>query len=224
MFFITDTVNKIIFGWSAKCACSHIKNIFWYLKNNTINNTIHIPKEYSSLPDDIENYITIIFIRNPFDRIISGFLDKYRENGEFRHLWKHNKITFSMFVNEVIKNDWTMIEKHHFTPQTSEEFNKLKIINSKIIKIYDIKNIDYSYIESLYNKIIPKEVLEFSYGNGRKKYNENYNEDVYDLDMSSYYQYNIFKSQFYNEEIKEKVYKFYENDFIFFKDFGFEYS
>jgi len=109
MYFLIDNKNKIIFGWSAKCGCSHIKNIFWFLQNNNTDNKIHITEEYNSIPDDIENYTTIIINRNPYKRIISGFLDKYKSNGQFRKLWKYDKLTFSMFVDELIKNEWQLI-------------------------------------------------------------------------------------------------------------------
>lgn len=29
------------------------------------------------IPNDIENYITILFSRNPYKRVVSGFLNKY---------------------------------------------------------------------------------------------------------------------------------------------------
>ena len=48
-----DTELKILFGWSAKCGCSHIKNIFYFLKNKKIDNKIHTLDDYNSLPDDI---------------------------------------------------------------------------------------------------------------------------------------------------------------------------
>lgn len=34
MHFLVDDNNKIIIGWSPKCGCSHIKNIFWFLRDN----------------------------------------------------------------------------------------------------------------------------------------------------------------------------------------------
>ena len=45
MLFITDEINKVIFGWSAKSGCSHIKKIFWYLKTGNENHQIHIQPE-----------------------------------------------------------------------------------------------------------------------------------------------------------------------------------
>ena len=224
MFFSVDDKNKIIFGWSPKCGCSRIKKIFKFLQNNLIDNVVH-NNDSNNLPNDLENYTIIIFSRNPFKRIISGFLDKYRKNGEFRHLWKHDKITFSTFIDELIKNNWKMVEPRHFSPQTSDNFNRNMICKLKCVKIYDIENIDYLYIESLYHKKIPEKLLDFDLmGHERKTFDKNYEGDVYDLDMEVYYHYNVEMKYFYNEEIKKKVYHFYRNDFSFFKEYGIDYE
>ena len=224
MYFLIDKKNKIIFGWSAKCGCSLIKKIFWFLINGNEDNKIHTDKDYNDLPDDITNYTTILIIRNPYERLISGFLDKYRKEGQFIKLWKHNIITFSMFVNELISNNWIMIDKHHFTQQTTECFDKNKIIESKCLKIYDIKNIDYEYIENLYNTKIPESLLNSKIGHERQIYNDTFDQNIFDLDMDIYYNYNVPIKYFYNKEIKNKVYEFYKNDFLFFKEYGFNYD
>ena len=96
----SDETLKIVFGWSAKSGCSHIKKIFWYLKTNNENFKIHTKREDNGLPDDIENYTVILIIRNPYERVISGFLDKYRPKGVFRKLWKNKELSFSNFIDE----------------------------------------------------------------------------------------------------------------------------
>ena len=225
MLFLVDTNNKIIFGWSAKCACSHIKNIYWFLQTDKLDTRIHTSKDNNNLPSDIQNYTTLIFCRNPYKRIISGFLDKYKKYGQFRHLWKHPTITFSNFVDEVIKNS-RMIDKHHFTPQTTEKFNKKKLLLSKSIQFYDISNIDYKYIEKLYNKTIPESVINKKQGHERSchiKKNDNYSNYVYDLDMDEYIDCNVNTKYFYNEEIKRKVFNYYINDFNLFNENGIDY-
>ena len=40
MHFLVDTNKQIIFGWSAKCGCSHIKEIYWFLQTDNLNNLI----------------------------------------------------------------------------------------------------------------------------------------------------------------------------------------
>ena len=104
MRFLIDTKKKIIFGWSAKCGCSHIKRIFLFLNSNSIiNNDIHEKVNkfiFNKLPNNIENYTTIIISRNPYKRIISGFLDKYKKNGSYRHLWTNDFLSFSQFLTK----------------------------------------------------------------------------------------------------------------------------
>lgn len=225
MLFLVDTNKQIVFGWSAKCGCSHIKNIYWFLQTDNLENPIHTEKDDNKLPDDIENYTTIIFTRNPYKRVISGFLDKYSKEGAFRHLWKNSFLSFSQFVDKIINYDWMTIEQHHFTSQTTESFDK-KILFSKIIKFYDIEKIDYEYIEQLYNKKIPEYVINKKYGHERNlhiKIKDFYDTYVYDLNIDDYIDNNIDIKYFYNEEIKEKVFNFYIEDFNFFNENGIDY-
>ena len=225
MYFIINNDKKIIFGWSAKCACSHIKRIFWNLDNDNIDNEPHIKiEELNKLPDNVNEYDIIIFVRNPYKRLVSGFLDKYKINGSFRNMWKNEKITFSLFIDEIIAENWEVIEKHHFIHQTSEYFDKEKILQSMSYKIFDIENIDYSYIEMLYNKKINNDVLKIKQGHERKIYKNTINYDVYDLEIDEYCENNINYKYFYNDKIKNKIYKFYENDFIFLEKNGFDYE
>jgi hypothetical protein len=83
MHFLVDLKKKVIFGWSAKSGCSHVKNLFFYLTKGTINNKLHNGGESHNLPDNIEEFIIFLFIRNPYKRVVSGFLDKYSDGGQF---------------------------------------------------------------------------------------------------------------------------------------------
>ena len=227
MYYLVDINRQIIFGWSPKCGCSHIKNMYWFLQTGNLKNKIHTQKDVNRLPNDIQNYTTIIITRNPYKRIVSGFLDKYAKQGQYRHLWKEKDLflSFSQFVNKVIKSDWNIIDKHHFTPQTTGYFDK-KILLSKNIKFYDICNIDYQYIEQLYNIKIPECVINNKgthERNLRIKIKESYNKNVYDLHIDDYIDYDVDIKYFYNEEIREKVFNFYIEDFNFFKENGIDY-
>ena len=59
MFFLLDNKVKVIFGWSAKCGCTHVKRMFRFFQNQDIHN-VHTDDDVHNLPDDIENYTTII--------------------------------------------------------------------------------------------------------------------------------------------------------------------
>ena len=50
------------------------------------------------------------------------------------------------------------------------------------------------------------------------------NENIFDLNLDDYNNYKISYKYFYNDEIKEKVYKFYKNDFMFFNKYGIDYK
>lgn len=228
MYFLIDNKNLIIFGWSAKCGCTHIKSIYYFLQNDKISKiNVHSKNTYNKLSNDIlnsiENYTTIIFCRNPYKRLVSGFLDKYRMNGQFRYKWPDKNIQFNKFVKKL--GNWEYIDKHHFTPQTTEAFNN-KIINSKIIKCFDIENIDYDYIEKLYNKKIPIKLLKFKGEHTRCKISREleYNKYVFAINMAEYYDYKLETKYFYNDELKQKVFNFYKNDFLFFSKFGLDYK
>jgi len=226
MYFLIDKNKKIIFGWSAKCGCSHIKKIYWFLLTNNQEHKIHFKdeREKNKLPDNIEEYTTILIIRNPYERLVSGFLDKYKKEGEFRYMWKTNSsLTFLNFIDELLKNNWKVIQNHHFLNQTNEQFNKEKIFKSKELKIYDLKNIDYKYIENLYQTKIPQNVLDYK-GDHIKKTVVPFENHVYDYDLEIYDDYKISYEYFYNEEIKNKVYNYYKNDFNFFKENKFNYD
>jgi hypothetical protein len=225
MYFLVDNNKKIIFGWSAKCGCSHIKTLFWYLKTDKLNHRIHTPEDFNKLPNDIENYTTIIVTRNPYERIVSGVLDKYSKNGGRRHLWKDSFLSFSQFVDKLIECDWNKIDRHHFEPQTNGYFNK-KILFSKIIKFYDIKKVDYEYIEQLYNKKIPECVINKKQGHERKlqiKTDKCCEKYIYNLNIDEYINYNVDIKYFYSEEIMKKVFNFYIEDFKFFNENGINY-
>jgi hypothetical protein len=227
MHFLVDDINKIIFCWSPKCACTHIKNIYWCLKTDDItylNQNILTISHMNKLPNDIENYTTLIFIRNPYKRIISGFLDKYKTESQYRTPWKEIPFTFNKFVDELIKKNWCMVDYHHFTPQM-DHFDQ-KIFQSKSITLNDIENINYEYIEKIYGKKIPESILNKKYGHERFNYikeTEFLNYSVYDLNIDEYINFNVDIKYFYNEEIKNKIFEFYKNDFIFFYQNGFDY-
>jgi hypothetical protein len=203
--------------------------IYKYLTKNIVNFDNRHAETYNKLGFFDHTYTIIIIIRNPFIRLISGFHEKYRKDGQFEKLWKSKKVlNFKNFVDELVSNSHC-IENHHFTPQLSEEWND-KIYNHKNLKIYDLENIDYDYLEQVYNKKIPKNILQYR-GHFRssimknKKIIKQDNIKVYDFEIDKFEvgaQYSC--DLYYNEDIEKKVLLFYKKDFDFFTKQGFNYS
>jgi len=163
MLFLISEEKKVIFGWSAKCGCSHVKNMFYYLQSGVFcepNQSVHRGHDFQPLPENLSPYVVILFIRNPYKRLVSGFLDKYVVGKEFRHLWDDRiPLTFSNFVEKLVEKS-PMVDHHHFTPQTTEHFVDQIKEHSKTL-IYDINNINYNLIEHIFGKEITREVLEY---------------------------------------------------------------
>jgi hypothetical protein len=227
MWFLIDQERKVIFGWSAKCGCTHVKNLFYFLQSGKIYNEIHTLKDMNSLPMDTENYEIIIFARNPMQKLVSGFLNKYKGNGEYRHMCKYGKLTFKNFVEKLVEKKWNEIEEHHFTPQTTESFNKTLIEKAKKVVVFDINEINYFYLEEKFERKIPNEVKKFK-GNHKienkgdtkeKNISEMEINEIYELEHIPYY----YLFYINNLEIREKVRKFYEDDLIFFKKYNLNY-
>lgn len=221
MHFSIDYTRKIIFGWSPKCGCTHIKNLFLFLTTGKVYNTQDVHNlSLCNLPPNLLNYTILLFIRNPYKRIISGFLEKYKQSGSCEHLWNIPiRLTFANFVNNLTYS--RVIDQHHFEPQINRLFfNRLYRIK-KII--YDIENIDYAYIENLYKIIIPDNVKMYR-GDHCATAKKITNYFLYDLLMREYADYKPTTRLFYNNHLKFKIDKYYALDFYFFKIFGFKYE
>lgn len=229
MLFLVNKERKTIFGWSAKCACSHIKNMFYFLQSGIFcepNQSVHRGKglDFQPLPENLGEYTIILFIRNPYKRLVSGFLDKYKKDGEFRELWTiPAPLKFSNFVDALYYKS-TMIDRHHFTPQTSEHFND-DIRNHSKTFIFDIDKIDYILIEYIFGKTLPVEVLNYR-GEHCQQHCKTFSGDytsVFDLPLDLYDDMKLPIQYFYNEDIRQKVENIYQSDFEFFFERGFNY-
>ena len=239
MHFLINHDKKIIFGWSAKCACSTIKKIFYFLKNNKLDNKIGTIDDWKEqIPSNIHLYTTILFTRNPFKRLVSGFLDKYNKNGKDRWRWNRfgkGQLTFSKYVDILINTDFIKEKNsnnlngivpnwHHFTPQTTETYDYDKLIKSKELIVVNIEGFDYEIIEKIYDKKIPDELINYRHGHERKKYDKDITTCVCDLNLDDIFNYNIDYKLFYNEIIKEKVLNYYKDDFELCKQFNIIYD
>lgn len=221
MHFLIDAQKKILFGWSPKCGCSHVIKLFNFLTNRP-NKPIHVQDDNNKLPANFHQFSIFLFIRNPYERIISGFVDKYAEHGQFHHLWnKKIPLTFHNFAIALSRYNFKMIDLHHFAPQLSRYWSD-ELKTHKNVTIYDITNINYSNLEQIYNKKIPTSVLKFR--GGHENVNVNDLEcDVYDMRIEEFAGCKPLTARFYNEHIVKIVETMYKNDLDYFNSVGFNY-
>ena len=248
MFFLYDDYRKIAFGWSAKCGCTHVKNLYNYLVSNNTELIDHKKFNFPCLPYGADNkydYKYIFFMRNPYERIVSGFLDIRLNIKSF----SDNNIpyTFKNFLYELRDNGlaktkgWDYlrgnINHHHFTNQLSEGI-KVKLIDkeyvitndnflkNKNIIVFDIKEINYEYIKTIFKKKIPESLKSFRGSHCRGELDKFTNNQVYydiEINKKNLEEYKkIHYTNFFNKELKEIVDKFYKNDFIFLHKNGIE--
>lgn len=214
-----------MFGWSAKCGCATIKQMFYFLQNDKLDNPIHLPEEYKIKSfNGEEDYLIVLFIRNPYKRIVSGYLDKYDgKNPIGRSHWRYDKqLTFENFVNELYQNAFETIDTHHFMPQICYNWSE-KIENHKNMLIYDIENIDYEVLEKKFCKKIPDHFRTALHKN-RKEPKSNFDFPIYKATNNKFEGFKPDYKLFYNEDIKNKIKTFYREDFRFFKSKGFDYD
>jgi len=130
--FLVSHKYKFLLGWSAKCGCSSVKK--WYLDVHNIKlpadgNTHKLigygDTEFSNIdwgrPERYQNYGKFLVVRDPYRRLVSGFVNKY-VNDEFKtDGWG----SFAEFL-AILANDteFERIDLHHFPPQFTEEYSQ----------------------------------------------------------------------------------------------------
>jgi len=223
MYFLTDYNRKVCFGWSAKCGCSSLKKIFFNLTNQNKepycveHKLTHCPCTYkfNKIPENYQDFTFFIIVRNPYDRIVSGMLEKWN-NGTDNKL-----ITFSSFVDELITNKFQNIDDHHFTNQFSESWSN-ELLTLDKIHFMDLYKINYELIESFYETTIPDKLKNPS-NIRKKKLAKQQTTEIYNVPVDEIKNYEYQYKDFYNSDLQIKIEKFYELDFEILKSIGFSY-
>lgn len=220
MQFIIIHDKKLIIFWSPKCGSSTLKTIlalYFNIHDPIKYSHIHLNKELRDLIDKkdnlkYENYDLVLLIRNPYDRLASGFINKYvSKKPHYKN--PDNCKSFYDFCH-ILLNNPEAINKHHFEPQTSGEgwhfYNilgkpKIKYVfdTKDVNKIKTLLDLNIEDIKENYTKKNEKSSFEklyfLDYENLRKKKNQSY-------------------SNLYNSTLKKIVYEIYKNDFDFFNN------
>jgi hypothetical protein len=209
-----------------------VKKLYWFLENGDLDHDIHTWEEYEmKLPDSLDGYTVIIVIRNPYERLVSGFVDKYKSDGQYVESWigptspvKDVALTFENFVSEIITHGFRVVNAHHFVPQMFTRSDRLsEVCRHKQLFVYDLKNIDYAKLEELFGTKIPESILNFRGGHEREKHPE-LTTSVHNLKQEEYHMRSPLYSCFYNDAIIQQVQQYFKEDFDFFDAVGFRYA
>lgn len=159
-------VGNLLIKSNQKCSCRTIRDILVFLDN-----------KYGS--EKFSKKLHILTFRNIYKRLVSGYLDIYVFDDEYRKLVK-DKIsveTFYDFVTELSTNGVKNFDKFHFNLQTVK-FNKLQYYyNFDLDYIFDSEKIDelVNFIIEFYD--LPeedKQEINNSFNHSKENIDKNY--------------------------------------------------
>ena len=229
MHYIVFDNPKVVFGWTRKCGCSHVKNICYFLKTNRVVEKLEWTDiNETGLPKNIDEYKIFLIFRNPYKRCISGFIQRFHKLPDLErnkdYPWNSKlPLTFYNFIYAMINK--TVIElngtfNRHFELQS---MGTAPLKNHKNTIVYDIEKIDYNYIGSIFNKNIPPAVIKYRGGHDDK------NTLVVDKYVGNllYSEYDTVKPltrNFFCSKTKKIFDNYYKADFDFCRAQGFNYD
>ena len=193
--------NNVCFWFTPKCGCTFVRKLYSYLTNSLI--TGQIPMHIDQ--NNTKQYINILFTRDPYKRIVSGFMDCYVQNKKFDCF--ANNLSLNSLLDNLILNEFQNVDKVHFQRQLSQHYNENIIFD----KIYDVENIDYDYLSELFNRPITTQLVNvfrtISYHH--VKYNKEFNDKAHLLTVEELQSMSEYPSRdsFLNNTIKSKIYK-----------------
>lgn len=233
MHFLVSHKYKFMMGWSAKCGCSSLKR--WYLdihgiKMATLDRPVYEvigygDTEYTYVewenPAKYRDYKKYVTVRNPYSRLVSGYVNKYVATREFPNYgWN----TFNEFLG-ALENDryYRKVEKHHFCPQFSEAYTYFNKAGFKFDTVLQLENLELGL-----QKISSDRGIPYSRTPTANQTNYSLSEfaapNVADLVISAFGLGNIPPFEcFYTHENVKVVKRIYKTDFKMLRSLGIDY-
>lgn len=230
--------------WHAKCACTTITDIFCLVNNIDFNKKANLHVSLSWLHNKyrynvyLQNIDIISFVRNPYERLLSSYIDK--------HVYKNEDIylTFEGYQKFINNNENTLynlcnyllsggVITQHYVLIT--EYNNIvpyyKTLEKNYVKIEDDLNKHlYEFLKKYHQDVNFEDLNILNYCSNNNVYKKEQsklnNSDIelikkckhFTTDEWSLYlsKYNLnYKDIIENdEELKNLIYKMYEKDFL----------
>jgi hypothetical protein len=131
--------KKIIFLWTPKCGCTTVKYIFYnFIEFNVPSDNImivHYLKDNvcNQLPINYKEYLKIQFVRNPYEKCVSGFLT-HKQHKKFNKCKISEELNFNDFLIKIKNGSLIDCRSCYF-------HNKSQFMTSKIDEIIKIENL-----------------------------------------------------------------------------------
>lgn len=208
-----NRIDNVTIYTSPKCSCRSVSDFAWAVSNA------------KAMRCDAK--INIIVFRNPYRRLVSGFLNKYVEHSKYGEAARKknlgiNLATFESFVDELSRSGVKYIDKVHFSSQIA----KYKRIPFDIVSNSENLEPMKSYINRLFytNEAMPFRVNK--YGPKGGKADDSSAERPYPTEqpwrLDSAALLAMIQSKqtpayegFFNERLKDITRELYEDDFNF---------
>jgi len=230
--------------WYPKCACTTISDIFCLVNDINFNKKesqhlslswVYNKYRYNAY---LQNIDIISFVRNPYDRFLSTFIDKHVFKNEEIYLTFPGYQAFTQKYENTLYNLYKFLSSGGYITQhcvpISTYYNNcpyFKSLNKKYIKIEDDLNKNlYDFFKKYYSEshLDSLNILNYYTNNNFYKTKQT-KETNYDAELIkklkhctteqwSYYlsKYNLNYKDIIetDEELRNLLYKMYENDFI----------
>lgn len=214
--------------WSAKSGCTLFRRLFLFLHQNELSSGPS--RAWHCLPKDFSfnrKFQKIIALsRDPYDRIVSAFINKICGGPGHNSLAKKiklNQVSFKNFLLYLLEHK---SELHKIDPHIRPQFNSLNCLKDhKMFKV-KLENFDKEIIDA-YNyfdlqELVPhiktflKTPNQFKNTTQRNDDTSFCGETVYSINETVFPE----TKYFYNDELKELVQKIYREDF---KNFNYSF-
>ncbi|QKF94758.1 carbohydrate sulfotransferase 8-10 [Fadolivirus algeromassiliense] len=222
--------SKTLIFWTPKCACTSLFNIIKEIKKikcERYGQEIFVNINNENI-DCFNEYTKIILVRNPYDRVLSAYINKFICHPQFGKLDKFEKL--ENFAKElVINNKNTFYNNDTYVGLSFNEFIEILKDNHKLDVHWDkqkkLDNIKFDYIvhvedfEKELKEVFSK--LEITTNFTIPHENKTNYSNISKLDLSNIKSVDIInnyldvinKDSLLNTSNKENIYTIYKDDF-----------